>query len=355
MNLLEQARTEIDNIDKQMAELFELRMSAVEKVITYKKDNNMPITDNNREQIVIQKNTEYINNDKYKCYYQTFITHLMKLSKQYQKQLLNTEIVGYQGIQGAFSHIASMHLFKDSQLQSFSAFEDIFKAVQNSELAYGVLPFENSYTGEVGEVMDLLYKYDCHINTIYDLKINQNLLGLPNTRINDIKQVYSHNQALSQSKEFLERFNFELIPYANTALAAQYISQTGDITKAAVASAETAKLYGLDVLAPNINTSTENTTRFIVISKNLKKEGNRFNLLFTVHHNTGELAKVLKIISDFGFNMESVKSKSLHSIPWQYYFYVEIVGDVNCDNAKELMKSLEDNCKELKLLGTYFK
>lgn len=355
MNSLEQARQEIDTIDKEMASLFEKRMKAVEDVIAFKMENHLPVLDSNREQFIIDKNKQYIQNEAYKEYYQEFMKELMTLSKKYQTKLSNHDVIGYQGTQGAFSHIALQKLFPNQNEKSFKTFKDVFQAVENGEISSGILPFENSYTGEVGEVFDLLYQHNCYITRIFDLKIDQNLLSVKGAELTDIKQVYSHHQALSQCKRYFDMYDFDLIPYPNTALAAQYVSETNDKTKAAVASIETAKLYGLDVLVENINTSSENTTRFIVISKKKNEEGNRFNLMFTLSHNAGQLARVMQIISKHNFNMESIKSKAIQNIPWQYYFYVEIVGNAIDENAVTLLDELEENCQELKLLGVYDK
>ncbi|MEG0692265.1 MAG: chorismate mutase, partial [Oscillospiraceae bacterium] len=348
--LLEDARQEINQIDEKMAELFERRMKAVEQIIAYKLQNNMPVLDSSREQLVILKNLAYIKNDTYKPYYEDFIKYTMELSKQYQRKLSNGQTVGFQGTEGAFSHIALKRIFKQVNTKAYATFEDVFKGVMSDEIACGIIPFENSFTGEVGEVLDMLYKYDCYINEIYDLKINHNLLGIKGTKLSDIKQVYSHHQALSQCGEFFNQYHYELVPYPNTALAAKYVSECGDTSKVAVASIETAEIYGLDVLVKDINTSAENTTRFIIISKELKSTGNRYNLLFTLEHSAGELANVMQIIGSYGFNMESIKSKSLHNVPWQYYFYVELVGDIKSDNSQKMLATLKENCKELNLL-----
>lgn len=355
--LLDDARADINKIDKEMAELFERRMAAVEQVIRYKIENKLPILDESREQLVISNNLEHIKNAKYKAYYEDFIKNTMEISKQYQRRLSTADIVGYQGTEGAFSHIALHMLFQNSPVKekAFGTFEEVFKAVCSDKISCGVIPFENSYTGEVGEVLDLLYKYDCHISKIYDLKINQNLLGVKGASIEDIKQVYSHHQAISQCSEFLDSHGYECIPYANTALAAKHVFEENNKQKAAIASIYTAELYNLDVLRENINTSNENTTRFIVISKQASTEGNRFNLLFTLEHSAGSLANVMNIIGKYHFNMESIKSKSLHNIPWQYYFYVEIEGDINCDAAQDMLKKLNECCKVLKVLGVYSK
>lgn len=353
--LLDDARQEINRIDETMAELFESRMKAVEQVISYKMQNDLPVLDSIREQMVIKRNLAYIQNESYRPYYEDFIKQTMELSKQYQRRLADGQRVGFQGTEGAFSHIALERIFKGADAKAYPRFEDVFKAVLSGDIACGIIPFENSFTGEVGEVLDLLYKYDCHINEIYDLKIHHHLMGIKGSRLSDIKQVYSHQQALSQCDEFLRQYPFELIPYTNTALAAKYVSGCGDKSKAAIASAETAEIYGLDLLKTDINTSDENATRFIIIAKELKARGNRFNMLFTLEHSTGALAKAMQIIGSYGFNMESIKSKSIHNIPWQYYFYVEIVGDLYSESATGMMERLKENCKELKLLGVYTK
>ena len=309
MNKLEEARKIINEVDKEVAALFQKRMQAVEDVILYKLENDMPIFDSGREKQVIEKNCAYITEEKYIESYKEFIQNLMDTSKRYQASIINKGVVAYQGTMGAFSHIASKKVFPDSKLKSYATFEDVFKAVADGGAAYGVIPFENSYTGEVGEVLDLLSKYDCHISGIYDLKIDQNLLGLKNAEIKDIEKVYSHHQALSQCQTFLKGTNFEAIPYPNTALAAKFVSEAGDIHKAAIASRETAELYGLKILVENINTSTENTTRFIILTKKLEEKGDRFNLLFTVDHNAGQLAHIIQIVAEHGFNMESIRSR----------------------------------------------
>ena len=353
MNRLEEARKIINEVDKEIVALFQKRMQAVEDVILYKLENNMPILDSSREKQVIEKNCAYITEEKYIESYKEFIQNLMDTSKRYQATIINKGVVAYQGTMGAFSHIASKKVFPDSKLKSFATFEDVFKAVADGAAAYGVIPFENSFTGEVGEVLDLLLKYDCHISGIYDLKIDQNLLGLKNAEIKDIEKVYSHHQALSQCKTFLKGTNFEAIPYPNTALAAKFVSEAGDIHKAAIASRETAELYGLKILVENINTSIENTTRFIILTKKLEEKGDRFNLLFTVDHNAGQLAHIIQIVAEHGFNMESIKSRSLHNLPWQYFFYVEIVGELKAQKTKDLIEAMRKNCKDLKILGSY--
>lgn len=321
MNQLKKARAEINEIDNEMRGLFEKRMTAVEEVIAYKTANNIKIFDPERESSVIEMNSSKMQNKKLQPFYREYVQSIMDISKSYQESIMNSETYGYQGVLGAFSHIAAQRLFPHGELKDYPAFEGAVKGVLNHEIAKAVLPFENSYTGEVGEILDLLFRYDVVIQSIYDLKINQNLLGLKGAALCDIKQVYSKDQAINQCRDFLKNFNYELIPYANTALAAKFVSESQDKSKAAIASIETAELYGLEVLAENINTSKDNTTRFVVVGNELPEDGNHLSIVFTVHHESGQLAKIMQIVAKYGFNMENIKSRSLKDASWQYYFY----------------------------------
>ena len=353
MNSLEAARGQINEIDQEMAGLFERRMAAVETIIRYKQEHHLEILDSGREQEVIARNSQRIQNPALMDYYTDFIVHLMGLSKQYQARLLHRDTVGYQGVTGAFSDIAARHLFPHGRIASYPSFEAVFDALDQGEIAYGVIPIENSFTGDVGNVLELLWAHDCYITAIYDQPIVQNLLACKGARLEEIRQVYSHPQALAQSQKFLRDLGLEPVPYGDTALAAKYISEEGDPSKGAIASAETADLYGLEVLVPAINTSAENTTRFAVISKNLPLDGNRFSLLFALSHDPGSLAKVIQIIAQRGFNLESIKSRSMHSTPWQYFFYVEVVGRLHSPEGEALLAAIRPACSHLRALGIY--
>ncbi len=353
MSTLDEARAKINAIDEQMAHLFEERMRSVEDVILYKKAHQMPVLDTTREQAVIERNQKLIHDARYAQSYRTFIEAVMAISRSYQKRVLNEHVVGYGGARGAFSHIAAMKAFAQSELRNYTTFEEVFQAVVSGDVSYGVIPFENSYTGEVGDMLDLLWQYDVAITQMFDLKINQNLLGLPGARLEDIQKVYSHPQGLAQSALFLQGRGYELIPYGNTALAAKYVAEQKDIHKAAIASIETADLYGLQVLAKNINTSTQNATRFIVIAKTAPNDGNRFSLLFTVKHETGALMQVMELMARYGMNLESIKSRSLHDQPWAYYFYCEVVGQIGSAQAQQLLKEMQKVCAMVKIIGVY--
>lgn len=354
MKTLDEARIEIDQIDKEMVVLFEKRMQAVEDVVKYKIEHNLKVFDETREKAVIDKNSQLINNRIYLPYYQNFLQNLMDVSKCYQRTFVDKVKIGYQGTLGAFSHIAATKLYGDQELFSFPTFDNVFKAVRDEAISYGVIPFENSYTGEVGEVLDLLRKYDdIYIEDMFDLKVDQNLLGIPGSKLKDIKEVYSHQQALSQCQLFLSGMGVKQQAYPNTALAAKFVSEQNDRTLGAIASLDTAKLFNLEVLKESINTSKENTTRFIIISKNLKQQGERFSILFSVKHDAGSLASVMEIIAKRGYNMENIRSRSLADIPWQYYFYVQMIGNVNAESTKKLIEEMSQQCDDLRLIGCF--
>ena len=201
--------------------------------------------------------------------------------------------IGYQGTLGSFSQIAAKKLFPDEELHNYYSFKDVIDGVMNGEIKYGVLPIENSYTGEVSLVLDELRLSNVYIIEMYNLPITQNLIGLKESKLEDIKKVYSHEQALMQCSEFLKENNYEMISFANTALASEYIKNENDITKASIASELTAELYGLKILTPAINNNKKNTTRFAVISKEVVNIKDHFAFMFTIKDSSGALAVIL--------------------------------------------------------------
>lgn len=353
MNQLEEARGRINQLDAELARLFEERMTAVEQVIAYKAEHNLPVFDAERERQVLEKNLGLLQNERLQPYFRQFLQSFMDISKDYQRSILQANTVAFAGAEGAFAFQAAKELFPTYRYHSCADFESVFQEVLAGRAAFGVIPFENSYTGEVGEVFDLLFKHNCYIQAICDLPVRQNLLALPGAKLAGVQKVYSHPQALSQCAAFLQEYALQPVAYANTALAAQFVAESQNQALAAIASAESAELYGLQVLAANINSSNQNTTRFIVIGQSLSQNGSRFNLLFTVNHNAGQLAKVMSLIGDMGFNMESIKSRPLKSLPWQYYFYVEIEGCLADEAAQNLLQKLKTSCHSLKILGSY--
>ena len=262
--------------------------------------------------------------------------------------------VAYSGIKGAFANIAASRLFPQARLISYKNFKEAYNAVVKGECDHVVLPTENSYAGEVGQVLDLMYEGDLIIDGVYPLRITQNLLGIKQSRIEDIKKVMSHPQALEQCDEFITKNHLERIEAANTAIAAKQVADQNDKSLAAIASIDTAKLYGLEILKENINEDTDNTTKFAVLSKNrnAKKNDTSLILMFAVKNEAGMLAKAIDVIGRHGFSMNALRSRPLKSLSWQYYFYAEIEGDPESDEISRMLNEMSKYCVSLKQLGT---
>lgn len=353
MNKLEQARQTIDKVDKQIAKLYEERLDAVKDVIQYKIENNLPILDTGREDRILEKNQKYIQNEEYIAPYLDFMKKVMSNSRDFQQTMLSQDIVAYAGVEGAFSHMVAERLFPGAPKLNFSSFDEVFKSVVSKKAHYGVIPFENTNSGLVGEVLDALLEYPVYIQQVADQKIKQCLLGVPGATLKDIEWVYSKDQALAQSKEFLKGLQVQTVAYPNTAMAAQYVASQKDKHKAAIGAKENAGLYGLEVLATNIEENVENTTRFLVIGPEPKKTGERFSVCITIQHQSGALAKIIEIIAQYGMNMQSIQSRPIKGHPFEYYFFIEMDGNLEEDNTKACLDTMRKACQNIKVLGTY--
>lgn len=360
MNELEQARLTINEIDKEMATLFERRMRASEKVADFKKEKGLPIFDAAREKEIISEGSKQIEDLVLREYYVNFLKETMNISKQYQSRLIEGMKVAYCGTEGAFAHIATKKIFPNAISVAFSDFQSVYEAVEKGECDAAVLPVENSYNGEVGQVTDLLFSGSLYINGMYELAVSHDLMGTQDSTIDDIKDVISHPQALGQCSNYIRANGLTPHEFTNTALAAKHVSERGDKTVAAIASQEAAEIFGLKVLARNINESRSNTTRFAVLSRseNIPYSSNMdvySVLLFTVKHQAGALAKALDIIGAYGFNMRTLRSRPMKELLWQYYFYIEIEGNIHGEDGKEMLRGLAACCDRIKSAGTFTK
>ena len=354
-NKLEEARQIINEVDKQMAALFEKRMKAAEMVYEHKKEYGLPILDSKREEAVIKQNSALVEDEVLKGYYIDYLKHLMKVSRAYQYRMQSGLKVAYSGVEGAFAHIAAGRIFPQGNRVSYSDFKAAYNSVVNGESDVAVLPIENSYAGEVGQTLDLIFSGELYINGIYELQIHQNLLGVQTATVEDIKKVTSHPQALSQCHDYIKMRGFETEEANNTALAAKSVADSNDKSYGAIASLETAQLYGLKVIETNINKSSENTTRFAVVSKVRANSPALSNtvLMLTVKHEAGCLANAVSIIAQFGYNMTALRSRPIKKHSWQYYFYIEIDGVVESENGNKMLEELSKVCDTLKVAGTF--
>lgn len=358
MDRLQEARKIIDEVDAQMAELFVRRMKAAETVAEYKQAHGMPIFDPNREAIVLRNGVDRIDSDELRGYYTDFLHETMTISRRYQQKLLQGMKVAYSGVEGAFAHIAAEKMFPDSEKVAYPDFKAAYDSVVDGVCDAVVLPLENSYAGEVGQVTDLLFSGPLFVNGTVALSVTHDLLAVEGATVDTIKTVVSHPQALAQCDEFIRKNGFVKNAYENTALAAKYVAQLNDPTVAAIASGESAEKYGLKVVAESINHSQINTTRFAVLARaedrNISKQpGAHFILMFTVPNEAGCLARALNIIGSYGFNMHVMRSRPMKELLWQYYFYVEAEGDIRSYDGKCMFEALTVCCDKVKCVGSF--
>lgn len=384
---LDRLRDEIDDIDKQMVKLFEKRMNIVLKVGEIKEKNDIPILNQDRECEVIDKNISYISNKYFANYAKDLLNSIMRISRDIQKEYRNykdintyiekenkydkdcinmkntilsnnnTFVVGFQSVEGSFSQQALVEYFgEDINTKCVSDFEEVFKALSDNEINYGVLPIENSSTGAITEIYDLLRAYGFYIVGEKCIKVEQNLLVTKGTDIEDIKEVYSHPQGFKQSNKFLKMHpNWKLIPYKNTAMSAELIKNENLKSKAAIGSKKASELYDLEMLKTNINFNQKNITRFIVIGKELevKADCNKVSIIFSLSHKPKTLFNILKYFSKNDLNLLKIESRPIIDKPWEYFFYIDFEGYLKNDIIKETIDLIKDNSLYFKLLGNY--
>ncbi len=361
MEELKHSREEINQIDSEMARLFEARMKVSESIADYKKSHGLSIRDSAREAELIQANQTKISDPAITPYYVRFLKNLMSLSCDYQSQLIRGMRVAYCGTEGAFAHIAARRMFPEAELIAQTDFAEAYHAVEKGEYDCAVLPLENSYAGEVGTVMDLLFSGNLQISQVIDLEIAHHLMAVEGATLDTIKTVVSHPQALAQCDGYLRAHGFATRVFSNTALAARYVKESGDPTVAAIASEETAALCGLQILDRGINASRINTTRFAALTaqptrplSSGRREDENFILIFTVKNEAGALAQALNIIGAHGYNMRNLRSRPQKDLLWNYFFYIEAEGNINTPDGQNMLKELSAVCARLRLVGSYY-
>ena len=359
-NELIRAREIISQVDREMAKLFVKRMEAARIIAEYKASHGLEILDEAREAKVIADGSAMVESDELRSYYVNFLKKTMAVSRSYQSKLMEGMRIAYCGTEGAFAHIAACQLFPDGRKIGFSSFEEAYRAVADGICEVAVLPIENSYQGEVGQVTDLMFSGSLYISEVTEIAISHDLLGVPGASLADIKQVVSHPQALGQCREYIRSHGLCEVEYDNTALAASYVKEKGDKSLAAIASAEAAEIFGLQVIEKNINASRTNTTRFAVFSRSENRHtegevGINTILLFTVRNEAGALAEAIDIIGKHGFNMRSLRSRPMKELLWQYYFYVEAEGNLDTAEGRAMLAELSGCCDKLKAVGNYTK
>ena len=359
-------RNEIDRIDKQIINLIDERMKISLMVGETKKKNNIPIFDPKREKEVIASKIELLENKELSSLITTMYNDIMYTSKQLQKHLIDEaktesdnknkikydETVVYQGREGGNGHEAACKFFGDNaKFIKKAYFDEVLESIRSGESYYGVLPLENSSTGMVNEVLDILADYNCKIVGEIYLPIEYGLMAKKGSSIKDIKKVISHHQALKQCSNFIKENNFEEDAASNTAEAAYIVANENDKTIASISNKNACKIYGLEMLKENIENIKGNTTRFIIVANydNSLRTGNKMTIRFLLPHENGSLANSLDKLKCF--NLTSIVSRPHSDRKWQYYFYIDMTGDF--DKYNEELMDFERSVENLVILGQY--
>ena len=351
-----EARKNIDRIDREMAELFAERMQAAAVVAAYKEEHGLPVEDKEREAEMIARNTERLP-PAYRPYYRNFLVGTITESKRYQRLLVSGLRVAYSGVEGAFAHVATMRIFGEpGEKVACPDFATAYRSVESGACHCAVLPIENSYAGDVGQVMDLAWRGSLTISGIYDLPLSQCLLAKPGVTLAEVREVVSHPQALAQCQPYLRRQGWIQTTAVNTAVAARTVAAGERREVAVIAARETAELYGLQVLENDINEQKSNTTRFAVFSPaacEIKPSDNHFVLLFSCKNQPGALGDAISVISRHDYNLKCLKSHPTGVENWAYYFYAEGEGNLGTEAGQTMRRELERVCNSVRVLGSF--
>ena len=379
MDLLE-CRQEIDNIDKELVELFVKRMNVAKDVAAYKKENGMNVYDAERERKLLEK-VEEIAGEEFGDYTRRLYSSILELSRNYQSKELaassglsqsiknavqNTPqllpekaVVACQGVEGAHSSAACQKLFEKPSIMYCQSFEAVFQSVERGLCSYGVVPLENSSAGSVTQIYNLMSEHKFSIVRSTKMQIEHNLLAKQGTNMKDIKEIFSHPQAISQSSDFLASLgsDVKITECANTALAAKMVSESERNDVAAISSELCASQYNLQIVKPYVQNSKNNYTRFICFSKNLEiyPGADRTSLLIKTPHRAGALYSVIANFYSLGINIIKLESRPIPESDFEFMFYFDIDVSIYSDKLPTIIDQLEYSlgAQNIKYLGSY--
>lgn len=380
MEELKQYRDQIDTIDRQLADLFQQRMDVADRVGRYKLERNMPVLDAKREQEVLAAKKELARDEGMAADLGDLFEHIMAISRRRQRRLVKeggTEAgyvrckqamtaartpvtdptVAYQGVPGAYSEMACIRFFGNGvRSVGLERFEDVFEALKRGEADYAVLPIENSTSGAIRQVYDLMTQYEYYIVGEAAVRVEHCLMAPRGATLDTITHVYSHEQGLFQSDHFLaDHPDWVQVPCADTAGAGQYVSETGDVTKAAICSERAAALYGLDILVRGTNHNTNNTTRFVVVSPvmELREGADKISTVFSLPHEAGSLYRMMTIFAGNDLNMTRLESRPMPGHSWEYMFFLDFLGNLNAPEMDGVLRELAQTAEDFRVLGNF--
>lgn len=370
-------RAQIDRIDAELLHLFAERMQTAAGIAAYKKEHALPVLDTGREREKLAGIVKAAPEDLQEEAVSLFRL-LFSLSRGYQRSLLGSSstlpeilkravvttpqlfptsaAVACQGVEGAYSQLACEKLFQAPNILYFSNFEAVFSAIEKGLCQYGIIPLENSTAGSVNKVYDLMLQHEFYIVRSTRLKVDHSLLVRPGTKLEDIREVYSHEQAIGQSQEFLKTLpNAQIIRCENTAQAAKFVAESGRNDVAALASRTCGALYGLTALAESVQDQGNNYTRFICISKNLEiyPGADRTSLRMVLAHKPGALYQVLSLFNALGINLNKLESRPIPERDFEFAFYFDLDTSIYSPAFLQLMAELPGICEQFSYLGSY--
>lgn len=373
---LQEIRKQLDGIDGEIVSLFAERLKLCGDVAEFKIGTGKQVYDREREQQKIDSVTGMVEDDFLKQAVRELFTQMMTISRHLQYKLMAEQgmkeengfrrveglpieqvRVVYQGVEGAYSHGAALQYFgMDADVYHVSTWEDAMKEVEAGKADYAVLPIENSSAGAVSDNYDLLIKYHNYIVAETFLTVNHALLGLPEAEVEDIRTVFSHPQALMQCSEYLNaNRQWKQISLENTAVAAKKVLLDGDPSQAAVASEIAGKIHGLKVIKPLINHNKNNTTRFIILSKEpvYREDAGKVSISFELPHESGSLYNMLSNFIYNGVNMLMIESRPIPGRNWEYRFFVDIEGNLSDAPIQNALKGISIEGSNMRILGNY--
>ena len=368
-------RKQIDSVDEQIVSLYEERMDICKHVAEVKIETGKKVFDREREKEKIARVKSLTHNDFNRTGIGELFEQIMSMSRKLQYQLLAEKgsmgrlpFIGvdslvddrvrvvFQGAEGAYSQ-AAMHQYFGEEVNSFhvDTFRDACCAIEEGSADFAVLPIENSTAGIVNEIYDLLVEFENYIVGEQIIRIEHCLLGVPGTRMEDIRTVFSHPQSLMQSARFLAEHDWKQISLPNNAFAARKVAQEGDCTQAAIASEYAGKVYGLEVLKKPVNQSETNSTRFIIITnqKIFRKDAKKVSICFEIAHESGSLYHMLSHFIYNNLNMTKIESRPIEGRNWEYRFFVDFDGNLADSAGKNALRGLRDEAQNMRILGNY--
>ena len=374
---LTELRGQIDEIDDEIIKLFCRRMDIAAQVADYKKANNLPIFMPAREREKLQDVAQKAGPEM-AAYTRTLYSMLFELSRSYQakrnggnralyekvskaieetpKLFPQQAQVACQGVEGAYSQLACEKIIKNPMILYFKTFDGVFQAIEQGLCKYGILPIENSTAGSVTKVYDLMIQHNFYIVRTFRLKVDHNLLAAPGAKLEDIREIYSHEQAINQCGSFLHGLkNVNVVAVANTAVAAEMVASSDRRDVAALSSRACAEPYGLENLASSVQDKGNNRTRFICISKNLEiyPGSDKTSVMMVLPHRPGALYRVLARLYTLGINVTKLESRPIPDREFEFMFYFDLETSIYSEEFVQLMCELEDLCEEFKYLGSY--